>query len=221
MFEGIIGNDKIKEELTQAVKLNKFSHSYIFLGTDGIGKKLIAREFAKMIMCSSNSKYCNKCKSCIEFNSNNNPDFQEIVPDEDKIKVLCEAKRITKNGGLIFVAYYMNEYAAILHGFRDGKIKQSLAENRLDKNLKIICKDDDLYSFERLSDINKYNKLLGLKRVEIFAPDGPSDYMRDVLNKMDDETFEIFKRYQLQVSSKKELLGASSHLVDVVKNVKT
>ena len=139
---------------------------------------------------------------------------------DDKIKVLSEAKRITKNGGLIFVAYYMNEYATILHGFRDGNIKQSLIEKRLDKNFKIICKDDDLYSFERLSDINKYNKTLGFKRVKLFAPDGPSDYMRDVLNKMDNETFEIFKQYQLQVSGKKELLGASSHLVDVVKNAK-
>ena len=78
MFEGIIGNDKIKTELINSIKLNKYSHSYLFLGKAGIGKKLIAREFAKMILCEGDSKYCNKCKSCIEFNSNNNPDYEEI-----------------------------------------------------------------------------------------------------------------------------------------------
>ena len=139
---------------------------------------------------------------------------------KDKIKILKEAKRITKSDGLIFVAYYMNEYGVLLHGFRDGNILQSIKEKRVDKNFHIINLPNDLYTFERLNDINKYNKVCGLKRLEIFAPDGASDYMRDCLNKMDEKTFEIFKKYQLGVSQKRELLGASSHLVDIVKNTK-
>ena len=62
LFENILGNDKIKNELTNSVNLNKYSHSYLFLGTSGIGKKMIAREFAKMILCEGETKYCNKCK---------------------------------------------------------------------------------------------------------------------------------------------------------------
>ena len=87
MFEGIIGNDKIKKELEFLAKTEKYSHSYLFLGTAGIGKKLIAREFAKMILCESEEKYCGKCKSCIEFDSNNNPDFLEIMPDGNNVKI--------------------------------------------------------------------------------------------------------------------------------------
>lgn len=139
---------------------------------------------------------------------------------EDKIKILNEAKRITKKDGLIFIAYYMNEYAILLHGFRDNNILESIKNGRVDKNFHIKNLPEDLYSFERMSDINKYNKICRLKRLKIFAPDGASDYMRDCLNKMDDKTFEIFKKYQLKLSSKKELLGASSHLVDIVKNMK-
>ena len=139
---------------------------------------------------------------------------------EDKIKILNEAKRITKKDGLIFIAYYMNEYAMLLHGFRDNNILQSIKDGRVDKNFHIKNLPEDLYSFERMSDINKYNKICRLKRLKIFAPDGASDYMRDCLNKMDDKIFEIFKKYQLKLSSKKELLGASSHLVDIVKNIK-
>ena len=87
MFEKIIGNNKIKNQLINSIKLNKYSHSYLFLGKVGIGKKQIAKEFAKMILCLSEEKYCTKCKSCIEFDSNNNPDFQEIVPDGNSIKI--------------------------------------------------------------------------------------------------------------------------------------
>lgn len=87
MFNNILGNDKIKELLVNSVKNNKTSHSYLFLGTDGIGKKLIAKEFSKMILCTAENKYCNKCKSCIEFDTNNNPDFKIIEPDGNSLKI--------------------------------------------------------------------------------------------------------------------------------------
>ena len=48
---------------------------------------MIAKEFAKMILCIEEQKYCNHCKSCIEFDSNNNPDFQIIKPDGLSIKI--------------------------------------------------------------------------------------------------------------------------------------
>ena len=106
MFDEIIGNDRIKNQLKQAVDLNKTSHSYLFLGISGIGKKIIAKEFAKMILCEGDNKYCNQCKSCIEFDSNNNPDFTLIEPDGASIKIdqirqmqkkIIEAPIISKN----------------------------------------------------------------------------------------------------------------------------
>lgn len=87
MFDTIIGNNAAKETLKKAVDLNKISHSYMFVGISGIGKKLIAKEFAKMILCIDQNKYCNKCKSCIEFDSDNNPDFSIIEPDNGSIKI--------------------------------------------------------------------------------------------------------------------------------------
>lgn len=87
MFDNILGNEKIKDLLVNSVKTNKISHSYLFLGTEGIGKNLIAKEFAKMILCTNNDKYCNICKSCIEFSTDNNPDFKIIEPDGNSLKI--------------------------------------------------------------------------------------------------------------------------------------
>ncbi len=87
MFEQIIGNEKIQELLKNAIKNNKASHSYLFIGTEGIGKKLIAQEFSKALLCLGENKYCNTCKSCIEFDSQNNPDFNIIEPDGNSIKI--------------------------------------------------------------------------------------------------------------------------------------
>lgn len=86
MFENILGNSKIKKELMQSIENNKISHSYLFIGNEGIGKKLIAEEFSKRLLCL-NDKGCNECKSCIEFSNNNNPDFYMIEPEDKNIKI--------------------------------------------------------------------------------------------------------------------------------------
>jgi len=67
-FENIIGNNKIKKTLSNIIEKNTISHSYLFSGISGIGKKEFAKEFAKMILCQSENKNtCDTCKSCIEF----------------------------------------------------------------------------------------------------------------------------------------------------------
>lgn len=87
MFKNILGNDKIKQQLIQSNQNKQVSHSYLFVGTEGIGKKMIAMEFAKMILCTAQNQYCGECKSCIEFDTNNNPDFKIIEPEGNSIKI--------------------------------------------------------------------------------------------------------------------------------------
>lgn len=83
-FENLIGNEKVKNILENAIKNNNVLHSYLFIGKDGIGKALFAKEFAKMVLCSSNNKPCGNCKSCTEFNGDNHPDFMHIQPEDGK-----------------------------------------------------------------------------------------------------------------------------------------
>ena len=42
-----------------------------------------------MILCmgDNENKYCNNCKSCIELDTNNNPDFLIIEPNEGKVRI--------------------------------------------------------------------------------------------------------------------------------------
>lgn len=87
MFDNIVGNETAKATLKKTINLNKTSHSYMFVGISGIGKKIVAKDFAKALLCLDENKYCNKCKSCIEFDSNNNPDFIFIEPDNGSIKI--------------------------------------------------------------------------------------------------------------------------------------
>jgi DNA polymerase-3 subunit delta' len=84
-FEEIIGNEKNKELLQKGIESSNLLHSYLFVGEDGIGKKLFAREFAKMILCmQEQNKPCNNCKSCNQFIGESHPDFMQIEPEDGK-----------------------------------------------------------------------------------------------------------------------------------------
>lgn len=90
MFENLVGNEKVKEYLNSTIENKNISHSFMFVGKPGIGKKQFAHQYAEMIMCLQNGK-CDgnsvKCDSCIKFEGNANPDYAEITPDGKTLKI--------------------------------------------------------------------------------------------------------------------------------------
>lgn len=87
-FENLIGNEEVKDILNKTIKNNKLTHSYMFIGPNGIGKTLFAKEFAKMILCESvEEKPCYKCKSCLELENSNHPDLIIIEPEAGTLKI--------------------------------------------------------------------------------------------------------------------------------------
>lgn len=87
-FKDVIGNTEVKNYLIKSINQNNILHSYLFLGTNGIGKLIIAKEFAKKILCLKDTKEetCT-CKSCTCFDGKNHPDFYIINEEGDSIKV--------------------------------------------------------------------------------------------------------------------------------------
>lgn len=86
-FENIIGNTEVKNYLQNSIKQNNILHSYLFLGTQGIGKLLIAKEFAKSILCLENADNICGCKSCTCFDGQNHPDFYLVNEEGENIKI--------------------------------------------------------------------------------------------------------------------------------------
>lgn len=88
MFENIIGNDEIKEELKKTINTKKIANSYIFSGIEGIGKRQFAREFAKNIMCLQGGDCKDTCESCKKFEEKSNPNYEEINSNEYKKDII-------------------------------------------------------------------------------------------------------------------------------------
>ena len=138
-----------------------------------------------------------------------------LISKEEKIKALKEAKRITKKSGIIMVVYCLNDFAILKHGFIDGFINNSL--DKIDSNYQIIGNDDDLYSYMRIENINELNSIVGLKRIKIVSQDGPTDYIRPIINKMSDDDFKLYIDYHLKTCERQDMIGASFHALDILK----
>lgn len=136
---------------------------------------------------------------------------------KDKVKALQEAKRVTKAGGVILVAYCMNEYSVITYGFKENNIRLCVENGKLDDDFHVISEPIDLYDYVRIEDINRLNEEVSLKRIKLVAADGPANYMRSVLNSMDEETFELFLKYHFSTCERPDLLGASAHTLDILR----
>lgn len=139
---------------------------------------------------------------------------------DEKLKALLEAERITKPNGIIMVAYITNEYSVITHAFKSHKFGECKKNGQLSEDFKTIYTENDLYSYMRISDIdNLLTKAPNLKRINIFGADGPAEYMRREINEMTEPEYEAFIQFVKQIAERKDLLGASAHIVDVlVKN---
>ena len=139
------------------------------------------------------------------------PMYHLLTMDE-KVKALEEAKRVSKK--YIFISYCMNEFALIYHGFMEGYIKDDI--KNIDDNFKILKDNDNLYSYVRLEDIDYLKDTCNLKRVKIINQDGPTEYIKKIVNNMDDETYDMFIKYHLSTCERPELLGAGRHILDIL-----
>lgn len=136
---------------------------------------------------------------------------------EDKQKALSEAVRVTKSGGVILVAYCMNEYSILTYGFKQNHMKEIMEQGKVSEAFRVMPNKEDLYDYVRLEDIEEVNSSVEADRIQIISADGPANYMRQTLNAMDDETYELFIQYHLSTCERPELLGASAHTLDILR----
>lgn len=90
-FKDVLGHSRPIEFLQRAIKNEKVVNSYLFLGSEGIGKKYVALQFAKALNCLEGEvergEACDHCSSCKKIDHALHPDILIIEPEGQNIKV--------------------------------------------------------------------------------------------------------------------------------------
>lgn len=142
-----------------------------------------------------------------------------LYTEEDKIRALGEALRVTKTGGVVMVSYCMNEGTIIMHCFQGGNIKQCLEANMLTEDYHCKSEAKDVFELVRTEDIDRLNGNFKVERIKLVATDGATNYMRGCVDGMDDETFGIYLDYHFSVCERRDLVGWSHHTLDILRKL--
>lgn len=143
-----------------------------------------------------------------------------LYSDEDKRQALSEAIRVTKQGGIIFAAYVISDGCLLDEGFCHGNINVSeyIKNGLLDsETFAAKSKPKDLFELVRKEDIDELMSVFPTIRLHYVATDGCSLLMREAIDKMDNDTFDLYLKYHFATCEREDLAGITSHVIDIFK----
>ena len=94
-FESLLGNERIKQNLTAAAQKNRFAHFYLISGPKGSGKHTLAKLLAATLMCENDRRPCGECPACRKVMAGTHPDLITVEDPDHKavpVRIIREAR---------------------------------------------------------------------------------------------------------------------------------
>lgn len=93
-FADILGHERVLEVFKRSIRGGKTSHSYIFEGLSGCGRRKTAMALIQALFCQSGEDdACGTCSSCRKITSGNHADIHFIQPLPDKRDISIDQLR--------------------------------------------------------------------------------------------------------------------------------
>ena len=83
-FATLLGNERLKQNLSASLSRGHISHFYLISGPAGSGKRTLARLLAAAILCRGKNPPCLSCPVCRKVTEGNHPDFITVEDPEHK-----------------------------------------------------------------------------------------------------------------------------------------
>ena len=141
-----------------------------------------------------------------------------LYTKKDKRQALGEAIRVTKQGGIIFAAYVISDGCLLDERFNRGNINAAeyIKNGLLDpETFAAKSEPKDLFELVRKEDIDDLMSIFPTTRLHYAAADGCALLIREAIDKMDDETFQLYLKYHYATCERKDLTGITSHAIDI------
>ena len=130
--------------------------------------------------------------------------------EADKLRCIEEAKRVCKKDGKIFFAFISNDMVILT--------MQQLHSDYLisgDYNKETFRLDDFPFVFHTPDHCRELLGKAGIRICREVASDGASELLQDLVNDLDEASYQQYLRYHFYICEKPEFLGMSNHLLFV------
>ena len=131
-FNNVIGHEEIIRHLQNAIKTGKISHSYIFAGEPGSGKRLLAGIYAMTLQCEAGGENaCGKCESCKRAIGKNHSDIIMVKHEKQNTISIDEIREQVVND--VDIKPYSSPHKIYI--IPDAEIMTPQAQNALLKTI--------------------------------------------------------------------------------------
>lgn len=145
-----------------------------------------------------------------------------LFTEAEQKQALSEALRVTKPGGVLFAAYCGNDATMVQYCFGRGMLREERYRNLVDfETFKASSDPAELFQLYRREDIDGLIEGMDVTRLHYIGTDMATNYMRGVIDGMEDEFFQLYLRYHFTICERADMVGTSHHILDVLrKNTK-
>ena len=139
---------------------------------------------------------------------------------EEQLQALSEAIRVTKKGGIIMAAYCGNDATMVQFCFGRGMIREQRYQELIDfETFKASSDPAELFQLYRIEDINTLMTNFNTERLHFVGTDMATNYMRSVIDEMEDDLFEMYLQYHFAICERGDMVGTSHHFLDIFRKL--
>lgn len=135
-----------------------------------------------------------------------------LYTEQDQDRAIAEAIRVTRPGGIVAIAYLTSDSIMVDWALDDHHL--ITAQNTdFDENFRIINTEEGVFA---AFYINEFCQMMGNHNITFLhnvATDGLSHHIRDRIDALPEEEFEIWVRYHLSTCERIDLQGYSNHML--------
>jgi len=136
----------------------------------------------------------------------------------DKLLAISEALRVTKPGGVIFVAYCISDGTLLEEAFvREAPwFTDYIDKGFIDPvTFDTTSLPEMIFELVRKADIDNLMTNFNVQRLHYVATDMIARIIRESLANMEDEAFDMYLRFHFAVCERPDMVGVTHHSLDI------
>lgn len=135
-----------------------------------------------------------------------------LYTKEDQEKAVEEAVRVTKPDGIIVIAYLSSDSIMVDWALKDRQLVRGYKKD-FDENFKIINYPGGIFAAFYIQEFLDWMSKFPIAFLHNVATDGMARHVREEIDQLNDEEFDLWLQYHFSTCERLELQGYSNHLL--------
>ena len=114
----------------------------------------------------------------------------------------------------------MSDPSVMMYAFGKNKIQQLIEKKLINTDtFETDSTPEELFVLYRREEIDRLSSLLPVKRLHFVGTDMYTCYFRNMIDEMDQDTFQRYLQFHATICERKDMTGFSHHTLDVLEKL--